>query len=451
MVNRKHFLKMAAALAAAIFSFNAIAQETLPAWTEGTLDLHFIATGRGDASFYVLPDGTRILCDAGDVGTKWRVAQPDPSMMPGEWVAKYIKDFSADLPGKADVVDYFYLTHYHGDHCGTYASYKPGTHGYDLSGITQVGEQIHFNKIIDRECETLSWPSKEYFQKAEKFVKQSYFPFCKYQRDSCGTVLENFKIGARDQFKLVHNPKAYKKNFEIYNIAANGFIHTGKGYKTRPMFKDSDPNTFDENMFSCVFLMKYGKFTYYNGGDVCGGDIPAFKAKNRDFESQIADHIGGHVTMIKPDHHGWKDAVNPYFLNVLSPDLVVVMCSQTQHPYYESFLRMIDPLSKGYPRKIYFTTDGSRERMGQELGVRLAEIELEGKQCTSEQKHALADEILDSKLAKRLADQLWSHVNPEIGHIVVRVYPGGNSYQVFVLDAKTPGYKLLHKSEIVNL
>ncbi|RPI20839.1 MAG: hypothetical protein EHM61_26170, partial [Acidobacteria bacterium] len=36
----------------------------LPPWTEGTLDIHQINTGRGNAAFFVFPDGTTLLVDA---------------------------------------------------------------------------------------------------------------------------------------------------------------------------------------------------------------------------------------------------------------------------------------------------------------------------------------------------------------------------------------------------
>ena len=39
----------------------------LPAWQEGYLDLHHINTGRGSAAFYILPDGTTVLFDAGEM------------------------------------------------------------------------------------------------------------------------------------------------------------------------------------------------------------------------------------------------------------------------------------------------------------------------------------------------------------------------------------------------
>ncbi|MDO1499525.1 hypothetical protein Q2T40_04890 [Winogradskyella maritima] len=44
-----------------------IAQEQLPAWQEGMMDIHHINTGRGDSAFAILPDGTTLLIDAGDM------------------------------------------------------------------------------------------------------------------------------------------------------------------------------------------------------------------------------------------------------------------------------------------------------------------------------------------------------------------------------------------------
>ena len=37
-----------------------------------------------------------------------------------------------------------------------------------------------------------------------------------------------------------------------------------------------------------------------------------------------------------------------------------------------------------------------------------------------------------------------------IGHIVVRVYEGGEKWQVFTLDRKEKGYKVLHMTEVMT-
>ena len=39
--------------------------QPLPPWTRGTLDIHQLSTGRGNAAFFIFPDGTTMLFDAG--------------------------------------------------------------------------------------------------------------------------------------------------------------------------------------------------------------------------------------------------------------------------------------------------------------------------------------------------------------------------------------------------
>ena len=43
--------------------------KTLPLWSEGNLDIHFINTARGECCFYILPDGTTLLVDAGEIAS----------------------------------------------------------------------------------------------------------------------------------------------------------------------------------------------------------------------------------------------------------------------------------------------------------------------------------------------------------------------------------------------
>ena len=50
-------------------ALNAKVGKTMPAWSEGYLDIHFINSGRGECCFYILPDGTTLLVDAGEIST----------------------------------------------------------------------------------------------------------------------------------------------------------------------------------------------------------------------------------------------------------------------------------------------------------------------------------------------------------------------------------------------
>jgi hypothetical protein len=54
------------------FSTNAqnATDTTSMGWNEGYLDIHHILTGSGDCAFVVMPDGTTMLVDAGDIGDR---------------------------------------------------------------------------------------------------------------------------------------------------------------------------------------------------------------------------------------------------------------------------------------------------------------------------------------------------------------------------------------------
>ena len=380
------------------------AQE-MPSWQEGWMDIHHIATGKGENSFFVFPDGTTMLVDVGDE-TNGRFicpAYPDASRTPGQWVARYISHFASGTPGKGKDVDYFELTHFHSDHMGSPKALRPGPR-YGLCGVTDVGESIRFGKIVDR-----AYPDYASVA-ANKEVTGEYAKFVEYQKESRGTLAERFEVGSRSQFALRHDPKPYRKNFEILNVASNGYITTGKGSRTRSMFRLEDRSKYDENMLSNAFLVTYGPFRYFNGGDLGGGVASGEDNWWRDFESQVADFVGP-VTAMKSNHHAWKEAMNPYMLSVMQPKIVVSFCSHINHPWKTSVQRMADHL---YPNPIdhYTTTDSGREQVGSEL------FDAAIKAC---------------------------------GHIVIRVYEGGTSYQVFVLDARSTDYKVTYTSPVIDL
>lgn len=389
----------------ALLSFSLMKAQELPSWQEGWMDIHHIATGKGENSFYVFPDGTTMLVDLGDE-TNGRFicpAYPDASKSPAQWVARYISHFAAGTPGKGKEVDYFELTHFHSDHMGSPKALRPGPN-YGLCGVTDIGEEVRFGKIVDR-----VYPDYDKLS-TNKAVKDEYAKFVAYQRDKRGTQVERFKIGSTTQFGLKHNPKAFKKTFEIRNIASGGYVTTGRGNKTRPMFRIEDRSKYDENSLSNVFVISYGPFRYYNGGDLGGGTGSGKDNYWRDFESQVADVVGP-VHAMKADHHAWKDVMNPYMLSVMQPSVVVAICSHINHPWKTSVQRMADHLYPN-PINLYCTTDSGREQVGAEL------FDSTVKSC---------------------------------GHVVIRVYEGGTSYQVFVLDAKSTDYKVIYKSDIVNL
>ena len=65
-------------LVMAVFAAITTFGQTLKKWEAGYLDIHHINTGRGDCTFCVLPDGTTLLIDAGEVKADVRVVAPKP-------------------------------------------------------------------------------------------------------------------------------------------------------------------------------------------------------------------------------------------------------------------------------------------------------------------------------------------------------------------------------------
>jgi hypothetical protein len=64
-------------------------------------DIHHTSTGRGNAGLCVLPDGTTLLVDTGELPGK--TAQhtpdrPDGTLPAGQWVVRYIRHALASVP-----------------------------------------------------------------------------------------------------------------------------------------------------------------------------------------------------------------------------------------------------------------------------------------------------------------------------------------------------------------
>ena len=78
-------------------------------WQEGYLDIHQISTGRGNVAWMIMPDGTTMLVDMGDLGTdnyQQEIMNPRPSASksPAEWVAQYIEKLDCPTNQKMQLI-----------------------------------------------------------------------------------------------------------------------------------------------------------------------------------------------------------------------------------------------------------------------------------------------------------------------------------------------------------
>jgi hypothetical protein len=397
----------------------------LPPWQEGMLEIHDINTGRGDSTFFIFPDGTTLLLDAGDKEprTTWSDGRPrlpnydspsvpNESRRAGEWIARYIRNVHPR--GPEGNLDYAMLTHFHADHMGGIegGSFPDGipwnsSRSYRLLGITEVGEKIRIERMIDR-----GWPDYGYPRPLTDEMMINYRAFLRRQVAERGMQVERFQPGRNDQIVLRHAARRYP-SFEIRNIAADGRIWTGGGTETRARFPASDPPT--ENNCSLAFRLRYGKFTYFNGGDMVGEISPSTPAW-RDMESALA-WVVGPVDVHALNHHGFKDAANRFFLSVLQPRVHLISVYASSQPGPEVLRRMLSTNVFPGPRDVFMTNGmwpGRRENMVALFG---------------------------EKDAAWLTEEIGSRASQ--GHTVVRVAPGGERYHVLKLDDRNESRTIL--------
>jgi beta-lactamase superfamily II metal-dependent hydrolase len=395
-----------ASLACLVAAEIPVAGRPLPRWERGTLDIHQINTGTGDAALFILPDGTTWLLDAAGVNRTGErepnydaPPQPNGSLRAGQWIARYIRKHHPE--GERGGLDYAMLTHFHGDHMGTLMPDSPAapSGAYKLTGITDVGTEITIRMMLDRD-----WPDYKYPAPSGGAMMQNYRAFLKWQAEHRGLKAARFEAGRTDQIVLRKAPKEFP-TFEVRNIAANGFVWTGSGTTTRNRFPEGIVPV--ENNCSLAFRLTYGAFTYFNGGDMAGFLGPNAPAWG-EMESAVA-WVTGPVDAYALNHHGTDDSANAFFLSVLQPRIHILSTYASSQPSPGVMRRMLSERIYPGARDIFMTNSGwpgRREHM----------VKLFGETETV---------WLLEQIGKMAANQ---------GHVLLRVEPGGARYQVIVLD-----------------
>lgn len=362
-------------------------------WQEGVLDIHAISTGRGECFFYIFPDGTTMMVDAGDLynynlsenSYKNAPTRPSDDTLPWQTQAAYVKYF---MPSGHNAMDYFLGTHYHIDHLGSFGSGR-STHqqgGYLLAGVTALYERVKFNKILDR-----SYPvygNDEYEEEGEdnkdSDLIENYRKFITYNTANSGLVAEKFEVGSDSQIVQLHNAAAYP-NFLIRNYAGSGLAWNGSNVV------DKNPNgTLSENALSCAFLLSYGNFDFFASGDLNGQGIC----------STVANAIGRHIEAMKAHHHMSNDASYGIEANVYTPDVVVTQsfyerADQPQQSIIQAYAGTQDMFFTGIPTSLVSAYP-----------------------------------------------QVYGACKCTEGHVVIRVWPGGNQFYVYVLDDTDYAYRV---------
>lgn len=379
----------------------------LKPWSPGTLDIHCINTGRGESTFFVLPDGTTMLVDAAGSTLKQHKhmptpPKPDSSVTSGRVIIDYIRHFAPK--GHSDTLDWFVLTHYHADHMGELSKDTPAhpKAGFRLTSLCEVGSEIPIRYFLSRGDPT---EVKSSGMTNEKNMA-NFAKFLNWTRKANGTRYDFFEPAADDQIHPVRKPV---KDFTIRNLAANGRYRLPGTNEWATDIPDKsvleslgDPKAFPgENVFSTAFILSYGAFDYF-----CGGDLQySNKSLHPYFDiEEPVSRVCSKVEVMKASHHCTKGANGQPILDALRPDAVVAHVWRDVQPNPETLGRVY----KANPGCMVFLTN-----------------------LSDSNKPVIADYL--------------DRIQSTSGHILIRVTGGGRKYTIYTLDDTSSSYRITGK------
>ncbi|WP_299174000.1 MBL fold metallo-hydrolase [uncultured Brevundimonas sp.] len=361
-------------------------------WRPGMLDIHHISTGRGDSTLIIGPDGSSIMIDAGASLTPSPPAlatRPDEGRRPGEWIGRYAQRRLRDVG--ATELDVFLATHQHPDHVGDVDESTPLAPGggYRLSGVTDVDAITPIRRLIDR-----AYPSYDLPRPVSLPFQANYEAFVR-ARLVGGRSVERFTAGTLNQLRRDQDASTVP-GYSIRNLAVNGQVWTGRDETSRSRFPDmatlSPADIPEENLWSAALRVSYGAFGYFAAGDLTSatydGALPW-----RDVETAAA-RVCGRVDVAVTPHHGMFDATGADAARALQPRIWIVSAWHALHPSPSTLDRVFNPRLYSGPRDVFATA--------------------------LDETTDLAMPWLTGRLASRN------------GHVVVRVAPGGATYDIVV-------------------
>ncbi|MCF0174567.1 MAG: hypothetical protein HUJ95_04420 [Bacteroidales bacterium] len=350
----------------------------LPQWKAGYLDIHAINSGRGECTLVIMPDGTTMMIDAGEYCDKQ-------------------KDYVKRKPSK-EVRPYKvyvdYARHFLPAVCCDSLDYFLLTHyhmdhiGHNEKafstdpdgGYKLTGVTAVYSELPFRHLVDRSYPdySEAINAPGTDDDFDFYKDFVKYSTENRGLVAEKFELGSTSQFGAKYDTTY---NCIVSNLAANGAVWTGE--------KAIQTEKCRENGLSCGIRIDYGRFGYWTSGDL--NHTPAVK---------LTSKYVGKVDAMKCLHHMSNTKQVLSEAKKLKPKVIV-----TQNFYVR------------------------KDQPNQEIIEALAP------------KYDLFFTNIDKSLVND-NPELYEQCKSLEGHIVIRVFPGGKRFFVYVLDDVKPGYRV---------
>ena len=199
-------------------------------------------------------------------------------------------------------IDHLVITHYHADHYGgvpQLAALVPIKHFYDHGPMSALPEDRNFAQL--------------------------YGAYRAAAKDTTTTL----KPGDTIALKQGTGPKLTLTVVAADGQAIGGARHAGQPGLRRPPCAQPDDTT--DNRRSVAFVLRYGDFDFYDGGDLTG-----------DVEAKLAcpvDRVGP-IDLYQVTHHGQDNSNNPVLLATLKPTVAVMNNGPRKGGAAETFRRL---------------------------------------------------------------------------------------------------------------
>lgn len=284
-----------------------------------TLEIHHVYVGHGDATVIAVRDDTR--------GVYTFKALIDASTSSGH--NKLAWYFSHNF-GNSDF-DLAIASHYHDDH---------------LRGLAEgLGTTIHATSLLDiggYDLTDIEPNEGTAVPNANPPVVTTNAPYAPAGQGLFDAYRTAVKYSALRPFgALTRHPYNFPADFNrpitlatINNVPVTLTCYAANGFVYGTTARNTGGNANNPNNYCLAFILQYGAFRYYTGGDLGGSGGSYY-----DHETLLANALAnvfpvsglvpaGHVCAFKSNHHGSDHSNNTNFLNRLRPTVCVTSVGQ---------------------------------------------------------------------------------------------------------------------------